>query len=87
MLCFSKLVLKLVLMYPLRKSIKISAICNRESRIIFLKPDTVCIIREGVTMLETSTLLRPFNGWRTLVGRESMILMPVIGAKFIWQRY
>jgi len=87
MLSFSKFVFEIGPDVPLSEKLKSSAICNRVCRIIFLKPDTVCIIREGVTVSETATLLRPFNGWCTLVCRESVLLMPVIGAKYIWQRY
>jgi len=39
---------------------------------------------EGATVWGIASLFRLFNGWRTFVGRVTMLLMPVMGGKFIW---
>ena len=39
---------------------------------------------EVVVVWEITSLLRPLNGRRTLVGRITMLFMPVMGAKFFW---
>ena len=44
---FSNLFLKLVKMDPFRQALKISSICNKVFRTVFLKPDTVGIIPRG----------------------------------------
>ena len=54
---------------------------------MFLQPDTQVLSRERVTVWETASLLRPFNVWRTLVGRKTMLLVPVIEGKYIWVWY
>ena len=38
--------------------------------------------REGVIVWETASLLKHFNGWRTLVGHETMLLTPGMGGSF-----
>jgi len=85
---FRNLFLKLVKMDPFRQAITISFICNKVFRTMFLKPDTVGIIPRGGYRWETASLLKPFNGWRILVERETMLLMPVMGGRYIclWYR-
>lgn len=75
---FRNMCLKLVKIDPFRQAITITSICNKVFRTMFLKPDTVAIIPKGVTVCETASLLRLFNGWRTLVGRRTVLLMPVV---------
>jgi hypothetical protein len=77
------LFLKLVNMDPFRQAITISSICNKVFRTMFLKTDSVGIILRGATVWETASLLKNFNGWRTLVGRVTMLLMLEMEGRFI----
>ena len=53
---------------------------------MFLKTDSVGIILKGCNRMEIASLLRLFNGWRTLVGHVNNVT-PVMGGKFIWLGY
>jgi len=79
--------LKLVKIDPFRQAITISSICNKLFRTMFLKPDTVGIIPRGGTEWETASVLKLFNSWRTLVERETMLLMPLMGGRSIYLGY
>jgi len=84
---FKNLFLKLVKMDPFRQAITISSIYNKVFWTMFLKPETVGIITRGGTEWETASLLKPFNCWRTLVEQETMLLMPVMGGRFMCLGY
>ena len=84
---FRNLFLKLFKMDPFRQVITTSSICNKVLRTMFLKPDTVGIVPRGGIEWETASLLKPFNGWRTLVEQETMLLMPVMGGRYIYLGY
>ena len=64
--------LKFVKMDPFRLSIKITSMCNKVFRTMFLKPDTLGIIPRGAIARETASLLRFFNGWCILVEQGTM---------------
>ena len=84
---FINLILKLVKKDTLREAITISSICNKVFRTMFLKTDTSGIIPKlGYGMADRSPL-KPFNGWRTLVEQETMLLMSVMGVSYIWLGY
>lgn len=78
--------LKLVNFEHFRQAITISTICNKVFRTMYLKPDTVVIPKGVYRMWDTASLLRFFNGWRTLVGRTTLF-MPVMEGRCIWQGY
>jgi len=84
---FRNLLLKLVKMDPFRQAITISSIWNKVFRTMFLKPDTVRIIRRGGTAWEIASLLKLFNGWRTLVNQGTILFMPAMGGRFMWMGY
>jgi hypothetical protein len=69
------------------EAITISYICNTAFRKMYLKPDTVGIIPRGGYRMGTASVLRHFNGWRTLVGLGTMLLKPAIDGRFIWLGY
>ena len=81
---FRNFFLKLVKMDPFREAITISSICNKVFRTMFLKPDTVGIIPREC---EIASMLKLFNGWRILVGQETVLLMPVMEGRFICLGY
>ena len=54
---------------------------------MFLKRDTVGIIPRGGTELEIASLLKLFNGWRTLVEQGAKLFMPAMGGRSIWIGY
>jgi hypothetical protein len=83
---FRNLILKLVRMDPFREALTISSICNKVFRTMFLKEETVGIIPRGVSVLETASLLKLFNGWRTLVERRKILFMPAMGGRFVCLR-
>ena len=68
---------------PFWQAIKISSFCSKVSRAMYLKPHTLSIIPKGGTVWEITSLLKLFNGWRTLVRHVTMILMPEIRGSFI----
>ena len=76
---FRNLFLKLVKMDPFRQAITMSSICNKVFRTMFLKPDTVGIIPRGGAGWEIASLLKLFNGWRTLVNQGTILFMPEMG--------
>jgi len=82
---FRNLFFKLVKM-DLRQAITVSSICNKVFRIMFLKPDTVDIPRGG-TEWEIASLLKLFNGWRTLVSPGTILFMQAMGGRYIWIGY
>jgi len=84
---FRNLFLKLVTMDPFRRAIKISSICNKVFPAMFLKLDTVGINPREGTEWESSSLLKFFNGWRTLVERGTMLLMTEMEGRFIFLGY
>ena len=84
---FRYLFLKLVEMKPFWQTITISSICHKIFRTMSVKPDSVGIIPRGATVWGITSLLRLFNCWRTLLGRITMLLVPVMGGKFIWPGY
>ena len=78
---FRNLFLKLVKVDPFRQAITISSICNKVFRTTFLKPDFVGIIPRGGYRMVNASLLRLLNRWRTLVGRVTILFLPVMGGK------
>jgi len=83
---FRNLFLKLVKIDPFREAIKISSICNKVFRTMFLKPDAVGITRRAGYRMGIVSLLKVFNGWRILGGLKKL-LMPVMGGTCIWLGY
>jgi len=81
------LFLKIVKIDPFRQAITISSIYNMVSRTKFLKPESVGIFLRTGTALWIASLLSLFNGWRTLVRRVIMFLMPVVGGKSVCPGY
>jgi len=69
---FGNLFLKLVKMDPFRQAVTILSIYNKVFRTMFLKPDTVGIIPRGGVVWVNVSLLKLFNGWRTLVKQGTM---------------
>jgi len=72
---FRNLFLKLVKMDPFRQAVTISSIFNK----VFLKRDTVGIIPRVCTKYETASLLKAFNGWRTM-----LLMLEMEGGSFSW---
>ena len=83
---FRNLFLKLVKIDPFREAIKISSICNKVFRTMFLKPDAVGITRRAGYRMGIVSLLKVFNGWRIWDG-HAKLFMPVMGGKCICQGY
>ena len=80
---FRNLFLKSFKMDPFRQAVTLSSICNKVFRTMFLKPDSECIIPRVGYLVGDPILLSLFNGWCTFVGRVTMLLMPIMGRKFI----
>ena len=59
--------LKLVKITPLGR-VSLSSICSKVFRTMILKSDTAGIIPRGGTEWEITSMLKPFSGWRALVG-------------------
>ena len=78
---FRNLFLKLVKMNPFRQAITISSIFNKVFRTMFLKPNIVGIIPRGGTEWEIASLLKLFNGWRTLLDQGTTSLIPAMGGR------
>jgi hypothetical protein len=78
---------KLCGMDRFREALTISSICNKVFRTMFLKEETVGIIPGGCTVWETGSLLKLFNGWRTLVEHRTILFMPAMGGRFLCLRY
>jgi hypothetical protein len=84
---FRNLFLKVVGMNPFREALTISSICNTVFRTKSLKEKTVCIIPRGRYRVGTASLLKLFNGWRTLVKQRTILFMPAMGGMFVCLRY
>ena len=84
--CAFRNLFKLVKLGPFRQAITISSICDKVFRIMFLKNIVGIIPRAGYRMGDRQSV-EAFNGWRILVGQETILLMPVMEGWFICLGY
>ena len=83
---FRNLFSKFVKMDPFRQAIKISSICNKVFRTMFLKSDSVCIILKGGIRMGDRLSVEPLK-WLAYIGRTRNNVTPETGGRFICPGY
>ena len=80
---FRNFFLNLVKTDPLREAITISPIYNKVFRKVSEARYCRYYSQKGFIVCGTAILLKLFNGWSKLVGRETILLMPVMSGRYI----